>query len=88
MNIVTNHVDKYAVFKAINQGLYDSLLAAIGEENESYILCMKPGCNDQAEAGYRKWLGLVTLSAIINNSVTLGELEIEDVLEANNFCTC
>ena len=88
MNIVTTHVDKYAAMAAINQNLYDSLLLAVGEENESYILCMKPQCRDGGEIAYRRWLGLVTLSAIINNAVTLGSEAIEDVLEANNFCTC
>lgn len=88
MNIVTQHVDKYSAIAAVNKKLYESLLLAVGEGNEGYIICMKPSCNDQAEIAYRRWLGIITLSAIIHNSVTVGGEDIEDVLEANQFCTC
>jgi hypothetical protein len=88
MNILNQPNDRTALYGTLAKNLYESVLEAIGDENESYILCMKPACNDQSEAGIRKWMGLLTLSAIINNSTSIGSLTIEEVLEANNFCTC
>lgn len=88
MNIL-KYPDKSAYYAELATTAYAALSESVGEENLPLIACLEPTCgNNNVEVIKRKWMAIITLSAIINLRVNIGSEVLADVLAANTFCDC